>query len=1703
MINNYNSSGWRAGTYPETQLEKINGSPPNLFKKMKSTWLMGIFLMAFMLLGIKSYGQLPGSYSFATATGTSLESMTGATNLLAYTASPLVNDDNASAVTNIGFNFVFNGVTYTQFSVNANGLMRLGTTVVSTAFSNGAATSTSNWFNTTANTPLISAYFDDLALGSGGTGGKVNFVVSGVSPNRKLAVQWLVTIPRNTAGTPAGIFQVVLEETTNKISFIYGSGVVANTGNYSVGIASANSGANAMQSITTSTNTASITTYNPLNSGAITAGRSYTFTPPPPCSGTPAPGNTLSSVASTCSGVSFNLTLQNTTAGTGVTYQWQSADDVAFSTGLVALGTASTQTTSITAAKFFRCLVTCSGSTTTSTPVNVTLNPFLTCYPAVFASSTSDEEITNVTIGTLNNTSNCTIAATGTGSILNRYANYANVVTTPSVSQQDVVNFSLTQFSCGGVFGNGFQVYIDYNQNGSYADAGEQVYSQPVAASGNHTKTGTFTVPLSALTGTTGMRVVNVETTFPTVTNYATTGYSFGETEDYLITIIAAVPCTGTPVAGTISPASITGCSGSANTSSFSAAGFSTGTGITFQWEQSTDGTTGWTAVTTGTGGTTSTYTPASTTTMYYRMGISCAASPLVYSSVVQLNFVNCDYNVTRTTGITYNSIDTTGIGLTGFTSTDDSSSSATNIGFNFFYKGTTFTQFVANTNGFLGLGASTASSFTNSLGTGVNLIAPYWDDLFVTGGGNAASISNFIKYKLDGIAPNRILTVEWIGMEQFQNAGPNINFQVKLYETSNRIEIVHGQMQTFDGSTGTGNAYTYSLGIAGPGTSTGTIRTLALLGENSNAFTATDSGSLSIPPACNVSYSFDAAAAYTGATTFAYTVPTNDNVAGAIALPVNASPCQNLCGTYYNSNLATASPQTSTCTTAPDDDVWFTFVAPTSGQVLVSVKSASGNDAVVSVLDTTFANVGTFGCTNAVGNALTENLNATVLTAGAVYYVRVSNNGIGSGNRSGFSICVSDSFIPPPVNDNPCGAVALTPSTTCAPFSDTTTGISGTTNVTGATTTTSNNVVTPTQTGAVANVSDVWFKFIATSDYHGITVTPVPGFDVAIQAYGIDAGTTCPTTLTLTSLGTVNGAGSGTAENVQFATIVGTEYYLRVFRHPSGIAGNPVNNSQFSICVFNPAPACVVNTAPVNAATGVSANPTLTWPTTAFASSYDVYLGTTSGPTTLLANVPNTLGATSYSYVLTAPQTLNELTQYYWYVTPKNTVGSAPCGAANQTTFTTAAIPVVVSSFAPTAVCAGGTNAERTIVITGTGFSAANAVTVNSVAVQSFIVNSNTQITAIVAGTNTTGTISVTKSSGFGTSTTSLTVNPQPVVTPISGSSNSMCTSTNMILTNSTPTGIWSSSNNTVATVVGGDVSALTAGSVVISYAVTIDGCTTTVTYPITINEKVVVTTQPISQTIITGSPVTFTVAATGSGLSYQWQFNDNVNGYVNLTGEVNPSFTIPSTSVSNNGYLFRCVVSGISPCGPINSNFATLTVGNTGIGNQPLNQAICGSGTVTFTASATGDVVSYQWYLTDALGDIALVDSANISGATTNTLILSGLTTANNGENYYLVVTGNANTATTNSALLTVSVPAVVSIASANNTACYTGGSVTFNASATGSFSGYQWQYSNDNFATAGSPVTNGTPVGATDRKSTRLNSSHPSISRMPSSA
>ncbi|MFL6210217.1 MAG: beta strand repeat-containing protein, partial [Pyrinomonadaceae bacterium] len=232
------------------------------------------------------------SYPFTSAAGVALEDMSsGTTQLVAANL-----DDTASGVTNLGFDFWYDGVRFTQFSVNANGLCRLGGTAVSTSFDNSTA------FNSTTNAPKIAPYYDDLWTG---TNGKVHFKVVGSGPNRKLVVEWLnEQIPRVAAGNAgAGTFQMWLFETSGIIEFVYGNGIATNSANggYSIGLQSG--AATNFASVTSTTNTVSYTTANNTQTNAIAAGTAYLFTPQ-----TPADPTSVNFTGTTATGTTVNWT---------------------------------------------------------------------------------------------------------------------------------------------------------------------------------------------------------------------------------------------------------------------------------------------------------------------------------------------------------------------------------------------------------------------------------------------------------------------------------------------------------------------------------------------------------------------------------------------------------------------------------------------------------------------------------------------------------------------------------------------------------------------------------------------------------------------------------------------------------------------------------------------------------------------------------------------------------------------------------------------------------------------------------------------------------------------------------------------------------------------------------------------------------------------------------------------------------------------------------------------------------------------------------------------------------------------------------------------------------------------------------------------------------------------------------------------------
>ena len=118
----------------------------------------------------------------------------------------------------------------------------------------------------------------------------------------------------------------------------------------------------------------------------------------------------------------------------------------------------------------------------------------------------------------------------------------------------------------------------------------------------------------------------------------------------------------------------------------------------------------------------------------------------------------------------------------------DDSQQGPFNIGFNFCFFGTTYTQFYVGSNGWISFSGGQPTTFTSqTIPTGnalvpKNCIMGPWQDWHPGLGGQ-------IRYQTSGVAPCRKLTVSWIGVPMFSCTGNQGTFHIVIYESTNIIE--------------------------------------------------------------------------------------------------------------------------------------------------------------------------------------------------------------------------------------------------------------------------------------------------------------------------------------------------------------------------------------------------------------------------------------------------------------------------------------------------------------------------------------------------------------------------------------------------------------------------------------------------------------------------------------------------------------------------------------------------------------------------------------------------------------------------------------------------------------------------------------------------------------------------------------------------
>ncbi len=243
------------------------------------------------------------------------------------------------------------------------------------------------------------------------------------------------------------------------------------------------------------------------------------------------------------------------------------------------------------------------------------------------------------------------------------------------------------------------------------------------------------------------------------------------------------------------------------------------------------------------------------------------------------------------------------------------------------------------------------------------------------------------------------------------------------------------------------------------------------------------------------------------------------------------------------------------------------------------------------------------------------------------------------------------------------------------------------------------------------------------------------------------------------------------------------------------------------------------------------------------------------------------------------------------------------------------------------------------------------------------------------------------------------------------------------------------------------------------------------TITYIIQGCLPVSISTQPTVVNTCVGGNATYSVAATGTTPSYQWQVNTG-SGFVNLTntapysGVTTGTLSITNVTAGMNGYLYRCAVSNTCS-GPVNSNSAVLNTGTVAVVNShPTNVTVCENIASSFSITATG-ATAYQWQVNTGSGFVNLANTAPYSGVTTTTLNISSSVAGMTGYQYRCVLTSCGPAINSNAATLTISVPVSITTQPASISLCQYANH-TLTVGITGTVSNYQWQLSTDNGVT-----------------------------------
>jgi len=528
-----------------------------------------IILFTFLLIlviNFNLFAQTADQYSFSASSG-SYSGVSGGTALNSIEA-----DEVLSTAINIGFTFNYCGTNYTQVKVSSNGWLTFDVTETSSQLTND--------LEGTTYTPkdLLAPLWDDLD----GTSAAAKYKTTGTAGNQVFTMQFNNWLWNYSASGAVINFQIKLYESDNHIEFVYKRRATAvNSGSASIGIQDAAGNFQSLNNTSASPTPSSVTETTSLSSKPAT-GQIYAWTPPVM---TPMAYSSCTTTQTNTSNVGINTTNNEVIGVEVVTTGYTNPLD-ATSFTLKTTGTTA-PATDITNAKLWSTGT--SGTFATTTQVgSVVANPngtFTINGTTTLSSGTNyfwltydvpsgatlgnviDAQCTSVTVDGSAHTPTTTAPAgnrpidivycsntnptntsyyiddfsttNGTTNITNNNSGFSTNgygdFTGMTVTQQQGLSVDFSVDESGGTMY--FGVWIDWNQDGDFVDAGEEIYNDGYYSSA----TGTITVPITATLGSTRMRVVGDELD-GSVSACGT--YDYSECEDYTFVVSAGTPMT-------------------------------------------------------------------------------------------------------------------------------------------------------------------------------------------------------------------------------------------------------------------------------------------------------------------------------------------------------------------------------------------------------------------------------------------------------------------------------------------------------------------------------------------------------------------------------------------------------------------------------------------------------------------------------------------------------------------------------------------------------------------------------------------------------------------------------------------------------------------------------------------------------------------------------------------------------------------------------------------------------------------------------------------------------------------------------------------------------------------------------------------------------------------------------------------------------